>query len=339
MIHPGALGDVLLALPAIGFLRRKFPGHEFLLCANDEIGELLRDCGVIDGWMSARGFRFGQLFGGSVEAGSEIWGWLRRCDLAVAWVGDEGGILEGVLRRYVQGNVTVCSPFSDVLSSAHQSDRFLEALGEASKEYSRPGALQLPHRLLELGRARFREAGIDPDREIILLHPGSGSPLKCAKPEILAEVIDSLRQEGWSLALLEGPADHIPVVEVMRLLKERVMIVRDLSLGSLAGVLAATDLLVGHDSGVSHLSASLGVETIALFGPTMTERWSPLGSHVTAVRADACRCRAWDAVSRCVERPCLGISPRTLLDICRQRLARRNPSKILTKRLVSEQVV
>ncbi|BFU93891.1 MAG: putative Glycosyl transferase, family 9 [Nitrospira sp.] len=339
MIHPGALGDVLLALPAIGFLRRKFPGHEFLLCANDEIGELLKDCDVIDGWMSARGFSFGQLFGGFVEAGSEIWDWLTRCDLAVAWVGDERGILEGVLRRYVQGKVTVCSPFSNLLSSVHQSDRFLDALGEASKEYSQPGPLLLPHRLLELGRARFRETGIDPDREIILLHPGSGSPFKCAKPEILAEVIDGLRQDGWSPALVEGPADHIPVVEVVRRLEKRIIVLQDLNLGLLAGVLAVADLFVGHDSGVSHLSASLGVETIALFGPTMTERWSPLGTHVTAVKADACRCPNWDAVRCCVERPCLGISPRTLLDICRSRLARRNPSKILTKRLVSEQVV
>lgn len=339
MIHPGALGDVLLALPAVGFLRRKFSSHELLLCANDEIGELLRDCGVIDGWMSARGFSFGQLFGGSVEAGSDMWDWLTRCDLAVAWVGDEGGILDGVLRRYIQGSVTVCSPFSNLLASVHQSDRFLDALGEASRECSQPAALQLPHRLLELGRARLREVDIDPDRGIILLHPGSGSPFKCAKPETLAEVIDCLRQDGWNLALLEGPADHVPVVEVMRLVKEPVIVLRDLNLGSLAGVLATTDLFVGHDSGVSHLSASLGVDTLALFGPTRTERWSPLGTHVTVVRADACRCPNWDAVRRCVERPCLGISPRALLDICRHRLARRNPSKILTKRLVSEQVV
>ncbi|SLM46299.1 putative Glycosyl transferase, family 9 [Nitrospira japonica] len=336
IIHPGALGDVLLAVPAIVNLRRKFPRHEFVLCADRRIGELLRDCGLVDGWMPAQGFGVGQLFGGYVEAGSVMSNWLARCELAVAWVRDEGEILEEVLRRYVQGTVAVCSPFSPRLSSVHQSDRFWEALDEVARDSVQPVVLQLPRGLRELGRTRLREANLDPDRRIVLLHPGSGSRSKCAKAEIFAEVIHGLRRDGLGLALLEGPADHATVVEVSRLVREeRIGILRDLNLGLLAGVLASADLFVGHDSGASHLSASVGTETITLFGPTVAERWAPRGGHVTVMKADACRCPNWEAVGHCVERPCLNIPPHTLLDMCRQRLVRHNSSKIHTKRLVS----
>jgi len=339
ILHPGALGDVLLAAPAIVRLRRKFPTHELLLCADPQIGALLKDCGVVDGWMSTHGAHFGQLFGGSVEAGSEMWNWLARCDLAVAWIRDEAGILEEVLGRHVQGKVVVCSPFSIRLSAVHQSDRFWDALDEVPRECVEPMTLQLPRRLRELGHARLHEANIGSNRRIVLLHPGSGSPFKCVKPEILAEVVDGLRREGLGVVLLEGPADHMAVADVVRLARERIVVLRDLSLRLLAGVLASADLFVGHDSGVSHLSASMGMETIALFGPTMAERWSPLGIHVTVVRADACRCSSWEAVSCCVERRCLSILPRTLLDICRQQMTRRNSSKIHRKRLVTNQGV
>lgn len=339
MIHPGALGDVLLALPAINRLRRQFPCHQHMLCANHRIGELLWNCGVIDGWLSVDGSSFSQLFSGSLENGSLIFDWLTRCDRAVAWVRDEAGTLEAVLKAYVPGEVRVCSPFSAGLPSIHQSHRFLDALGETSGEELAPGQLRLPGYLLEIGDTFLLRAGIEGERKVVLLHPGSGSPFKCVRPEVFGEIVDALRHDGFVPVLLEGPADHAAVTQVLRLVKERPIVLRNLDLSTLAAVLARMDLFVGHDSGVSHLAASLGVATVALFGPTAVERWSPLGAHVTVVRTEACRCPDWEAVSRCIERSCLRISPHALLDICRRRLVNCNPSKILTKRLVSEQAV
>ncbi len=41
MIHPGGLGDVLLAVPAMGRLRTRFPNHRLVLCAEDQVARLL----------------------------------------------------------------------------------------------------------------------------------------------------------------------------------------------------------------------------------------------------------------------------------------------------------
>ena len=49
MIHPGSLGDVLLAVPAMVRVRTRFPNHRLALCA--EVGRkatLLRYCRCLD---------------------------------------------------------------------------------------------------------------------------------------------------------------------------------------------------------------------------------------------------------------------------------------------------
>lgn len=56
-------------------------------------------------------------------------------------------------------------------------------------------------------------------------------------------------------------------------------------LASLAAQVKGARVFVGCDSGPSHLAAQLGVPTVAVFGPTDPERWSPVGPAVEVVRA------------------------------------------------------
>jgi len=78
---------------------------------------------------------------------------------------------------------------------------------------------------------------------------------------------------------------------------------------ALAAILAQAQGYLGHDSGVTHLAALLGVPTVAMFGPTDDQRWVPRGVHVTVVRGGSCACVDWDAVRACTEKPCLNVKP------------------------------
>ena len=99
-IHPGALGDVLLAVPAIKKLALQFPRHHILLIARASVGRLLAECRVIDDWIATESQICSGLFARVDCQSNELGSHLERCDAAVAWTEDADGSLANVLRKY-----------------------------------------------------------------------------------------------------------------------------------------------------------------------------------------------------------------------------------------------
>jgi ADP-heptose:LPS heptosyltransferase len=115
----------------------------------------------------------------------------------------------------------------------------------------------------------------------LALHPGSGSAAKnwpIDRYAALARIVSDGRP--WLLSL--GPADDAlePLADATN-----VLVTRHLPPRNLAALLASAGVYVGNDSGVTHLAAALGIPTVALFGPTDPEVWSPLGPRVRTLRA------------------------------------------------------
>jgi heptosyltransferase III len=306
-IHPGALGDVLLAVPALKQLASQFPRRTILLIARASIGRLLAECRVIDECISMESQICSELYAGFGHQSMELRSRLEGCDAAVAWVDDAEGSLADVLRTCGIPKVWIQSPFSSTLQRKHQRDRFLEIIGEGSAHDFEEDTLQIPAHLIEEGRICLESKGIMKDRSLVLVHPGSGSIHKCLRPKKLAEIVDQLQYRKMSPILLAGPADQDVVEGVLRLLSKKPPVLRDVSLSQLAGVLTHTDLYLGHDSGVTHLAAILGARTVAVFGPTDHHRWAPHGRHVTILRGTSCACPIWQAVKSCREKSCLDV--------------------------------
>ena len=124
IIHPGALGDVLLAVPAIR----------------------------------------------------------RRCDRAVVWMEDKEGVLGSFFQEFGVPNVQIQSPFSKGLRARHQSDRFLETLGEPTRDSLSERTVQVPPHLLERGKDYLDALRISQEQSLVLVHPGSGSVHKRLEP-------------------------------------------------------------------------------------------------------------------------------------------------------------
>jgi len=62
--------------------------------------------------------------------------------------------------------------------------------------------------------------------------------------------------------------------------KNRLELARNLALTRLAELLQSASAFIGHDSGITHLAAALGIPTLALWGPTNPSVWRPLGPNV-----------------------------------------------------------
>jgi len=315
-IHPGGLGDVLLAVPAIVRLRTRFLNHQLVLCAEDQIARLLLSCRIIDAWTSVQGQICADLFAGDHSAAGQVQAWLENCDLAIAWTQDLDGKLNETLKSAGVREVIVRSPFSTAIRATHQRDRFLEAIDEAPSEDEGDVLLTVTEPLLHLGRTCLEAAGLAIGQSLVVIHPGSGSAHKCVAPETLATVVIALQISGATPVVLEGPADREPVERLLQSCVNPPIVLKGLDLLTVAGVIAQARLFVGQDSGVTHMAGLMGVRTVALFGPTDPARWAPRGAHLSVVQGAPCLCQSWDDVSRCEKKPCLEMPQDHLVAFC-----------------------
>jgi heptosyltransferase III len=316
MIHPGGLGDVLLAVPAIVRLRTRFPNYRLLLCAEDQVAKLLLECRIIDAWTSMHGRNCAELFSGQESDLSQVRTWLDGCDLAIGWTQDLDKRLHETLKSVGVREVIVRSPFSTEIRATHQRDRFLEAINEAPIHDEGDVVLTATEHLHRLGQSCLEAAGLSRGQSLIVIHPGSGSAHKCVAPEILATVVAALQISGATPVVLEGPADRELVERLLRACEKPPITLSRLDIMTVAGALAQARLFVGHDSGVTHLAGLMGLRMVALFGPTDPARWAPRGSHVTVVQGTPCLCHSWTDISRCERKPCLNMAQDHLVKVC-----------------------
>lgn len=320
IIHPGSLGDVLLSLPTIRRLRAAYPAHACGLMAGGAVGRLLVACGEIDRLFTLeQGGLSGLLGGGTLPAALQAW--LGEADLVVGWMEDAEAVLTRRLQEIGVQRVLVKSPFAIEDSAAvHQSDRYFVAaqmLPESLEE--RP--LQLPDMVLQEARTRMELAGIPGDQTFVALHPGSGSAHKCSAARLFQLVSEGLSKMELLPVLLGGPADDERLRAVAELCADPPRMFRDLDLLSMAGLLSQAALYLGHDSGLTHLAAWLGVPTLAIFGPTDPRRWAPRGRRVRVITAAPCVCKGWPAVQACRDKPCLQVSEAEVIEACRRQVS------------------
>lgn len=287
IIHPGALGDVILAVPAICRLRERFPHHRLVLCARPDVSAFFVFCGIVDEWTSWQGPDALDLL---VETGrlTDKWqAWLSDCDLAIAWMQDRDGDVAARLASCGAREVIVRSPFSQSLKAVHQSDRFLETIGAYHIESAKEHSLPVRSALSRMGKELLERYGVLDSSSLVVIHPGGGSRTKCVEPKLLAAIVEGVKDVGAKPLIVEGPADQMQVEELLRESPDPLPVVRGVDLITVAGLITKSALYIGHDSGLTHLAALVGTQTIALFGPTDPARWAPRGDHVTVVNGGA----------------------------------------------------
>jgi heptosyltransferase-3 len=323
VIHAGALGDVLLSRPVLRALKQVHPSDQLGLLCGKGVGELLKLCGEVDVVFPVESAALAQLFSGPDAVSSTVREFLARCDRVIAWTSDPDGTLRATLAAFGIRLVRVESAVESTGSATagmHQSSRLCGALGGLPDKKETITSLTLPSSLHVEGRRHLDRYLTDENvhRPLAVVHPGSGSRHKCISARTMSAVLCGLRDDGMVPLLVQGPSDDSQVQALLELCSVTPAVIRHLSVVELAGVLAHADLVIGHDSGVSHLAASLGRPTVALFGPTDPRRWGPRGAYVRILSGDACRCGTWEEVRTCQEKMCLPVDAGLILAACRE---------------------
>ena len=101
---------------------------------------------------------------------------------------------------------------------------------------------------------------------------------KMWKREAWAELAAWLSNRGMRIVLTGGsnPEESAYILSLLPILpSDTVNVSGELSLGGVAHLLSRASAYVGPDTAVTHMAASLGIPTIALFGPSNPVKWGP----------------------------------------------------------------
>ncbi len=107
---------------------------------------------------------------------------------------------------------------------------------------------------------------------------------------------------GHGVLVLAGPGEDALTRRLVAL-APGVRVLPPCGVGPLAGVIASLRAVVGTDSGPRHLAAALGVPSFAWFGPTHPDTWNPPGAmhgfwrtNLPCAACDRTRCSHWNCL-------------------------------------------
>lgn len=279
IIKPGALGDTLMAAPSIrdlhGLCHVEFvgrnPGLYFLSLMADDVSDV-----EAGGWH--RLFAAG-LIGG--PEGPSCGAVKTRPSHVAAFMRDPGGVLAGNLRLLFPDASVKMFPSLPAGTSVHVALYTARCLKDAGLPVDPERAITRASGEPLLPRKAEGPGGLS----YPLLHPGSGSAKKNYPPEIWIKIIRVFNAMGFTgdiaPRILVGPAEEEAASEFRR--EEDAGFCRiEVSLDKvrLHRLLSEADFFAGHDSGVTHLAAMMGIPTAALFRKSDPCLWRPIGPKV-----------------------------------------------------------
>jgi ADP-heptose:LPS heptosyltransferase len=125
-------------------------------------------------------------------------------------------------------------------------------------------------------RNKLLNAGLDPARDYMVIHPASKFHTKEWTADGFAEVTDDLNTgHGAQVVLVGGPGEGAKLKQVAARCQTSPMVFQGLSVSELVCLIQRAKLFIGNDSGPTHIAAALQVPVVVLFGSSDSYVWYP----------------------------------------------------------------
>jgi heptosyltransferase III len=277
--HQGALGDLLLAGPALAAISLHYPEAGLIGVGHPGRWRLLAGTLPLAAVWDGGEALWAALFQESGNIPPRLAARLGGVDLALVFSPRHR---PEFLARLVQGGAAQAVwipsfPQDGINHVITLQARRLQELG--IREAPGPFRLRLE---ADLGEPEE----MNPGDRILAIAPGSGQPAKNWPLSHYYEVARALSWEaGLQVVWLAGPAEEaiLPYIQGLAAAQEQTVWAHQ-PLERVARLLARTQVYLGGDSGLSHLAAAAGARrVVALFGPTDPRVWAPVGEQVTVL--------------------------------------------------------
>ena len=249
------LGDLLVAVPALKAIRRRWPRHHVVLATSGWLAPIVELTGSVDELLPTNGLT------PLDRSAARPW-------LAVNLHGrgpESNSVLDAVEPRHRighRGHGWDGPPWVDGIHERERWCRLLAAHGVPADPTDL--ALRRPHLP-------------SPAPGAVVVHPGASYGSRHWPPERYAAVASALAGQGHRVVITGSAAERAMAAEVASLagLPAGSVLAGRTSLATLAAVVAGAALVVCPDTGVAHLSYAYGTPSVVLFGPAPAWSWGP----------------------------------------------------------------
>ncbi len=306
VIRTDRLGDVILTLPMLPLIREWFPGAHLAMMLNRYTG------GIVRGNPSLNAIIWDD-FDGRPAQTDELLRTLRaqHFDTAfvvhptprLAWLVARAGIRERIGSGYRLYSFLFNRRIYEHRKDArfHELEYNLHMLRAIRPGFTGEGIVpRFDIRIDPAVRSvvRKRLGTISADRQLIVLHPGSGGSTRSWPVEHFARLASLIAaQVRCRLAVTGGKGEEALVRKIGDAGKTDLTFAGSLSLPELAALLADARVVVGNSTGPLHLAAAVGTRVVGLY-PQITvmspARWGPYTERkrvlVPAMPVDCSNC-------------------------------------------------
>lgn len=282
IIRPGALGDLIVTLPTVGAIRNYFQGVHIEIMGYTSFLEIVKGRFYADAISRFDQADIASLFTRDIHIPESIQRRLSAVDTIIPFVLDKEQVLIKNLKATGTRHVIHYDPFPPEGKRIHITDHFLKLLDLLGIPYiSEIPKIFLHDEDMFFGDNFIKDRVVDSKKLLVAVHPGSGGQKKCWPVKWFAELILRLEEEmNACVFVISGPADHAIIERLRGEIKKNLVLVEQLPLPGLAAVIKRCNFFIGNDSGITHLAAAAGTDTIAIFGPTDPVLWGPRGERV-----------------------------------------------------------
>ncbi len=291
VVRPDRIGDVVLSLPVLDALRRRWPRSYLAMMVRPYTRDVAERSPCLDtvieddpeaGHRGPAGLlaQVRRLKTHSFDTALMLLPTMRH-----AWMLLLAGIPRriGVGRTIYQALTLTRSVSRDgYVPLRHESDYCLDLA--RTLDAREPGGQPLIE-IRENERMRARAILKRPDGiPVIGIHPGNGRNAPNWTADRYGELASRLQQRHGAQIVVTGSADESGLTDAIlaRLDGPSLSLAGRLSLGELIAVIGEMDLLVSSSTGPMHLAGALGIPTVSIFCPLPArspQRWRPLGGR------------------------------------------------------------
>lgn len=295
VVAPPRIGDIALALPVFHALRENFPDTKIDVVAKGYVSDLFSLIGQVDRVMKAadgitdRYRQLSQMKRSEYDVAIDLNFDYHLFPALVASLAGSFSIGYDYAGRGLIFSKKLPGPERD----KHMVEIFLAPLRRLIPAIPVVDpCIEISDQLALETEKVLRIIGISAKDLLILVHPGAHHPTQRWFPEYFADIADKIIEAGMAkLVFIGGPQDKNLVKHIQSLMGQRADgAFLGLAVKNLIGLIDRADLMICNNSGPLHLAAATSTATVSTMGPTIKERWMPIGHIHKVFRRDDLSC-------------------------------------------------